>query len=335
MKLNQLIKKLIPYFIINIINIYRIRKVSYLCYKYDINKFISYSNILYRWNNIDKLLGQIIAEYHVIEKGLTMQDMRLGFGKNILMDLINHCELYSTRYEAINEQFLYAIRVIKEYEYVHKINNYLLEKDVKDKITKILLQYDNVIKSDQINISKVEYFKYTESSFDDFSNSRHSVRSFSGIVDIEKIKLAIKLAQNSPSACNRQPNRVYILQNKNIINSVLATQSGNRGFGHQADKIIILTVELGVFLSLSERNDAYVNGGIYAMNLLYALHFYKIGACALNWCAMPEKDKELRKIIEIPESEIVILLIACGEVPDEFKLAASFRNDYTKILKVI
>jgi len=335
MSVGKLIKLLLPNNIIRILKMYKLKIASFNCYKYDINTFIKYSNILYPFDNIDKLLGQIIAEYHVIEKGLTMPDMRYGFGKQTLVDLIYHCELYSSKYETKNEQFLYALSVIGEYEYVHKKNNYNLEKGIVSKINKILCQYDRYTKSSQKRQSKDDYFKHSESSFYDFSNSRHSVRNYSGVVDIERVKLAVKLAQNSPSACNRQPIRVYVLENKLILNLVLDIQNGNRGFGHLADKLIILTAELGVFLSLSERNDAYVNGGIYAMNLLYALHFYKIGACTLNWCSMPEQDKKLRKIIQIPDSEIVILLIACGEVPDEFKVASSHRNDYSKILKVI
>ena len=125
------------------------------------------------------------------------------------------------------------------------------------------------------------------------------------------------------------------MHEKDLIEQVLKVQSGNRGFGHLANKLIVLTVESGAFLGLNERNDVFVNGGIYAMNLLYALHYYQIGACPLNWCSMPEQDLELRKICNILHSEAVIMLIACGGVPDKFKLVASHKDDSSNILKVI
>ena len=73
---------------------------------------------------------------------------------------------------------------------------------------------------------------------------------------------------------------------------------------------------------------------MYAMNLLYALHFNKIATCPLNWCKTPSDDLDLKTLINLPESEIIILLIACGNIPDKFKLANSKRNLGEKITKI-
>lgn len=164
--------------------------------------------------------------------------------------------------------------------------------------------------------------------------SRHSLRNFVGTIDLNDIKKAISIAQNAPSACNRQPSRAHIINDHSICEQILEVQTGNRGFGLLADKLIVLTSDLNVFLGPRERNDVYVNGGIYAMNLLYALHHCKIGACALNWCSTPEQDMQLRKIISIRPSETVILIIACGNVPANFKIARSPRNDISTVIKV-
>lgn len=335
MDIKSTIKTIMPSFLLNRIRLIRYKKLCKSCYEYDAIRFTKYSNAFTRWDNPEKLIGQIIAEYHVIEKGLAMPNMRMGFGQVILNDLINHCNLYASRFDRENEQFIYALRVIAEYKFEHEKSNYKLEESLFKSIENLLSKNIESIPSEQVAISRNDYLKYTDSSFENFSNSRKSIRNFTGIVDLDIIKKAVSLAQNAPSACNRQPSRVYVVQEKERIEKVLKVQSGNRGFGHLADKLIVLTAESGGYLGLNERNDVFVNGGIYAMNLLYALHYYKIGACPLNWCSMPEQDIEIRKICGILPSEAVIMIIACGGVPENFKLVTSHRNDSSNILKVI
>jgi hypothetical protein len=50
---------------------------------------------------------------------------------------------------------------------------------------------------------------------------------------------------------------------------------------------------------------------------------------------MPEQDLELRGICNILPSEAVIMIIACGGVPENFKLVTSHRNNSSNILNVI
>jgi hypothetical protein len=54
----------------------------------------------------------------------------------------------------------------------------------------------------------------------------------------------------------------------------------------------VITAELGVFMNLDERNQAYTDGGMYAMNLLLALHHHQIAACPLNCSHSAAKDRK-------------------------------------------
>jgi nitroreductase len=336
MDIKAKVRSFIPKFIKSKVREFRFYMVSRSCYRYDAARFIKYSNAFYQFDNFEKLIGIIIAEYHVIEKGLTMPEPNLGFGVEIMKSLIKHCDLYSAQIcNKDSKHFFHAIGVIAEYKLFHEKKQFPLDEFLLQSINGILSDFGQVNASRQIVMNNVDYFKNTYSSFEDFSNSRHSLRNFSGSVELSLIEKAVKLAQNAPSSCNRQPARIYIVQNKILMKKILAIQDGNRGFGHLADKLIILTSELGGYLGLRERNDVYINGGIYAMNLLYALHFYKIGACALNWCSLPDKDREFRKLCNIKPSENIILIIACGRVLEKFQLTCSYRNDYQNILKIL
>ncbi len=300
---------------------------------YDKNRFLKHSNIFSESTQL-RCIGKIVHIYHVIEKGLTMPSMRSGFGKGKMIQLIDKCLYYQEKFDANNDQFRHALGVIEEYKRVHKEINFSIDKELEGKINFLLEKVKNVPFVEQNRATKNSYFSSYNASFDKFSESRHSVRNYDGKIELTQINKAIQLAQNVPSACNRQPSRVHIVKNKELIAKVFDIQDGNRGFGHLADKVIIVTSDLSAYQGGNERNLAFVDGGMYAMNLLYSLHFNKIAACPLNWATTPSEDLKLRDVIAIPDSEVIILMIACGAAPNEFKLAASKRNDYKKIIKI-
>jgi nitroreductase len=115
----------------------------------------------------------------------------------------------------------------------------------------------------------------------------------------------------------------------------LEIQGGNRGFGHLVNKLMVITSETGVFSSESERNQAFIDGGIYAMNLLYSLHYYNIACCILNCSNTVEKDRRLRELCGVKESEVFISMVSLGMPPNDFKAAASIRYPIEKTNKIV
>ena len=331
--MKRLLKLIIPAFLVKKIQEYRIAYQFRKYTAYDENLFLRHSNILSQ-DTQSKHIGKLVLVYHVIEKGLTMPDMKPGFGKDKMELLVDECIEYQKKYDTHNTQFLHALGVIAEYKRVHNENKFKLDKELEIKIDSLLRHLKNIPYAEQIKTTKDVYFGSQNAPFDKFSKSRHSVRNFEGIVEPGKINKAIELAQNAPSACNRQPTRIHIIENKELIVKILDIQKGSRGFGHLADKLLVVTANLSGYQSAEERNCAYVDGGMYAMNLLYALHFNLVASCSLNWCRSPYDDLKMRELINIPESEVIILLIACGNLPVEFKLANSIRNPYDEIIKV-
>lgn len=283
-----------------------------------------------------KLLANIIRNYHVIEKGLTMPERRLGFGKERLENLIFDCQKYIKQYNSSDQQLQHAIDVVDEYKRLHEMGHYQLPSNLIILIDNLITYRIKYEIHNQIEISKDEYFLNVKNSFDKFSNSRSSVRNYSiEELSLDRILSALSLANNYPSACNRQTVRTYVYTDKEIISSILKVQGGNRGFGHLAQKLIVMTADLGVFISAAERNQAYVDGGIYAMNLLYSLHFNQIAACILNCSHAPEKDIEMRKLCGVKTSEVFIAMVSCGNPPEVFQIAKSKRHNLEKVNKVI
>lgn len=80
-----------------------------------------------------------------------------------------------------------------------------------------------------------------EMDYEQFVKSRHSIRHFNSTpVKIDDLKEAINLARYTPSACNRQGWRTRIIVDRDIIRGILENQNGNRGFGQEIDKLLVI-----------------------------------------------------------------------------------------------
>ena len=314
---------------------FKIKERTKKAYLYDLNRYMKHSDLL-GLNSSQNLIGKIIREYHVIEKGLTMPETRLGFGREMILKLSDDCIAFIEKYGTKEKQLIHAIGVLKEYKVFHENQNFQLDDDIISVIEDIQKINHEIEITSQKEMTKKEFFEFVESPFPEFANSRASVRNYSdSSVSEGEIILALEKAKTTPSACNRQCWRTYLYTNKKQINAILEVQGGNRGFGHLADKLIVIAAETGVFTDVGERNQAFIDGGMYAMNLLYALHHQKIATCILNCSNTIEKDIKLREVCNIKESEVFIALIACGNPPENFKIAASKRYDLSNTNTVI
>ncbi len=325
--IKKIAKQLAPIWVKNYVGdlIYRIR-ISFdnkRLIRNDIKLFDSFRNV----STSDSSMKKIILCYHVLEKGLTMPNRKYGFGMDVMRTLITEIDNHIAKYGNDNEHINVAIGVIAEYMNIHKqqISTNCLDKDYENLICDFLQKHNNVVATKQISITADELFTHSHSAFDLFSSSRHSVRNFNGSISTDTVLKAIKLAQNAPSACNRQSIRVKIIENKEIIKKVFAIQRGNRGFGHLADKLIVLTTDMS-YWDVITRHGGYIDGGIYAMNLLYALHFYHIGACPLNACFTIKEEEVVRNIIGLSRTEKFVLFIAVGKVENNLMVNKSYRT---------
>jgi nitroreductase len=319
-------------FLKNIVKTFKYLK-SYI---YDIRKYLKYSTTLRKYYDFDTLESRIIAHYHVIEKGLSLKNTRFGYGKDIIYNLLDLLQSYKEiGYHKDHKTYKTAISVLKSYIEFHENNNYDI-KELKSTINKVV---DTNIKSDELggvkSFKKEEIIKKTNQKFDLFANSRFSIRNFtSEEVEIADLKDAVRIAQKSPSVCNRQSSKVYIIDNEELKEKILKMQNGNRGFGHLANKIIIVTSNLKAFNGIGERNQSYIDGGMFGMSLLYALHYKGLGTCAVNWAVNSNQDKKIRKELNINLSENILFMVLVGHIPNMFSVAKSTRKNMSDILKV-
>ncbi len=309
---------------------------------YYLSSIFDYSRFRYaryfikeRFQSPESRLAPICLDCHRLEKGFTMPGRHMPFGESVVRNLLPQM-LNAARTDSDEFIFQYTVSVLKRYRELHNEEGAWekLDATLRRELEAFLKSYPDIQADDIIAITREEYYSHNSDSFPLFSASRHSVRSLCGTVSMEQIEQAVSLARNAPSACNRQFARVHCICDKEVQSAVLALQNGSRGFGHLADKLLIVTTDIRDACFSPEHNDLYTNAGIFLMNLCYSLHYCKVAHCILNWFVDPATDLKLRKVVNIPDYENVVCMVACGDCPETFHLASSRRKPLKDILTV-
>lgn len=312
----------------------RILKILYFYYL-DSVRFARYSNSVAVNCSKSRMMANIIYQYHVVEKGLAMPNRRWNFGHPKILLLIMDCHRFIDRYGKDNDELRCAVGVLRTYLDQHTVNGVEVQDHVAVQIRALCNRVPDAEPVHQKSMTNEEYFAAVNSPFIDFAPSRASVRNYASVpVPIGEILKAVDIAKSAPSACNRQSTRVYIVQERAKIDRLLAYQNGNKGFGHLADKLLILTAEIASFRGAAERSFGWMDCGIFAMNLMYALHYLRIGCCPLNAGISPSAEKNVRELLEIPPEEVVCLFMTCGYVPDRVALTRSERKRTEEIARL-
>lgn len=293
-------------------------------------------SMVFKLNTLNKVESQIILHYHGLEKGFLHDEFRYRFGKDRIIELVKLLRLKVVSDNFKKSQISAGYLALCKYYEKHQSNGV----DISDYFRYEDYLFFKKLSSLSLNLVKThiraDYFRMSDENFFEFSQSRSSVRNFTGeYISLEKIYKVIEIAKNAPSVCNRQPNKVYYLSGKTKIDEVLEIQQGLKGYSDKINQLFILATDRNYYYSVGERNQLFIDGGIFLMNILYALHYYQIGACPAHWGHNSDRDKRLQKVINFPDSEKVICIIAIGIPVDRFSTTLSLRRDNDEILKIV
>lgn len=320
----------------------RIRSARYpgrllLAYLYDYRRYRRWSGVLGFERTRATLEASITIDYHRVEKGLSLSRTRLGFGQAVIARLIENLTLYMQRY-GMDRTVRAAVSTLHAYCEFHRLRG----NDCPEVVRFLNTIRDEVdwgcpsaVLGGTIRKRREEILRTSRIDFMAFVRSRHSIRHFSkDRVDLSLVRRAVEMALWTPSVCNRQPWRVHVYQEPTLRREILSYQNGCRGFEDEIDTVLLITCDLSVFLSIGERNQCWIDGGLFAMSLVYALHSLGLGTCCLNCSIEPSVDRPLRHAARLSPSEAIIVMIAVGNLPEEFEVAASSRKsvDETMVL---
>lgn len=267
----------------------------------------------------EHLEADIVRLYHQIEKGLAMPDFRPRFGLLLVKGLLARLEEWKEM-AGKGRANGGAVCVQAAYTALYKYweRHQSLGVDVSDLIPAAYTTAPSVENLTLAGIKKAEPVSAADrEAFHRVVQTRASVRAFDPQKQPprETIERAVRAAIRSPSVCNRQTCRVHIFSGERA-QKVLSLQNGNRGFGHRIPVVLVPTSDMRYLTETGERYQSWIDGGLFSMTLLLALHAEGLGAVSLNWCVFNGKDKAFRAVTGIPDYERIMMLVGCG-YPEE------------------
>ena len=333
------IKKFLPKPLVEMIRKNKMKYNLRKLYRHDFLRFKKSFSSDESSANFDQLRARLMFYAHSIEKGLSHENFRAKFGQKALRDLSRYMNIYSEKkYDKSDIRYQIALSALKNYTTFHAEKGIDVEEILSDIFSEeILFDLNQALIGIAGFLSVSELSKSTnkEKSFEELSRERVSVRSFSKEkIDFSKIEKAIEISMKSPSVCNRQPSRVIVIKNKDIISQVLKIQGGFSGYDIPP-VLLLVTANNTSFVSIYERNEGFIDGGLFSMSLLYALEFESVAACALNAMLSIEQENDIREILSISREETLIMFIAVGNFDVNSKVPVSYRDSYVSIMRVI
>lgn len=294
-------------------------------------KLVRYNASNHTDRDKEKMRYTLLRENHTIEKGMSLRNPRKGFGQAKVSSLLKRLNKYTNLYWKPEDDFLsYPITTIYNYIEYTKQNGVSIP-DIEQQFnvlvdkTKITPLKGNggITKETREHIQSL-----CNKDFNSLLISRHSIRYFAPECPSRSIiEKALQMAQRTPSACNRQGWKTHVYFNERSV-ELIKWQGGSRGFEEEIRCSILVTANLKAFLSY-EVHQAYVDGGLYAMNLINALHSLGVGCIPLSTAFSSSKLNGLKKF-DIPDNEVPILIIGVGNLQNEFNVAISERKDINK-----
>lgn len=276
---------------------------------------------------------RLAFDIHRLEKGLSHVEFRDGFGKDVLLELSKRMTLLEKADDEYlqNPLYLQGLSVLHEYQRRHEIDEYDLSQ-VRSLFPERLWNNAHEYQTDSSANAGSFVMKASSKSnnlskrFVELAKHRYSVREYSTEpVSQELLDKVYEVSMKTPSVCNRQATRIYQITDSEKIESVLKIQGGFTGYATPPVLLLIVS-DIRAFMNNGERNEPFVDGGLFSMSLLYALEAYGLAACPLNAMFSLSQDQQTRELLNVPDYEFPVMYIAVGNFPESVPVCASVRK---------
>ena len=168
---------------------------------------------------------------------------------------------------------------------------------------------------------------------------RQSVRKYTNRpVEPEKLHRCLEAFRLAPSASNSQPWRVVVVNDPELVQKVAKETIGPmatfNAFVPQAPVIIAIVIEkmkavsqIGAYLK--DREYPLIDIGIAAEHFCLQAAEEGLGTCMLGWF----DEKAIKKLLNIPKSRRIGLLITLGYPPEDYPVREKKRKEMGEVVK--
>lgn len=282
----------------------------------------------------DKLSYQLIFYYHKIEKGLCLPGKPRFFGLDAIDHVVRLMDLWND--SGFPHDAVYRAAQATLHAYRLRLEKTPPPDAVRDNLYARLDRLLSDFQPQEIERTPIAHRPVDPATYGllrDLAFQRRSVRNFDGRpVDREQVQRAIEIGMLSPSACNRQPWKIHLFDQRDKIDALLKLQNGNTGFGGTVPLLALIAVDSEAFFDESERIEPALDGGLFLMSFILALNSQGVASCCLNWCVPPATDKAMRAIARLPGNQRVLTYLAIGHASPDAIVPLSGRRPLAEVM---
>jgi len=281
--------------------------------------------------------SKLIKYYHRLEKALSTPRFEKGRGFRAADDLINSIDAYTAKnFDLSDPQFKVAVSVLQKFL---QLQDYKADR-LRERYEKIALEFelpkDMGITSGAVSLERSYFIEAAGASFDLLSARRHSVRDFESIpLDISLVNKAVYLAQKTPSVCNRQGWHLFVVQDLGVISLFKDIHKGFARDDQYLSTLLVVCFTKNAFDYPVERNQGYIDGGLFSMSLMYAFNHLGVACCPLNANITADSEKRLKKAMNMPNEYGLVMFLAVGHYKGNTTVPVSTRDAPAKKITFI
>lgn len=319
---------------LNIVVIMKVRSFgrvinAFLGFSYDFRRYFLFSAWRADMSNKSVRDYHLVKVYHSLEKSLSYQNRKKSSGWDAAHQVLELVK-YSSKEGNYGFHDEAAVGVLKSF--IEHPDNELTDSaaNIKKELEGLAISVENIYGA--MGYSDTDFLRGRLSDPESFFLSRYSLREFSPqkVSELE-LKRVLRLAMKAPSVCNRQAWHVYHSTDDDIIRKALSYQQGNRGFGHKVPNLMIITTDLSAFMPGQEHYQHWIDGGLFSMSLIHALHSLGVASCCLNWSQSPSNDLKMRKALNVKHNHTVMMMLAFGYPENNSRVCISARRPVEEI----
>jgi nitroreductase len=278
----------------------------------------------------------LVRNVHRIEKGLLMRPRRDVFALDFIGETIDAFENVWTKEKCTSDM---------QYKWFHDVLTHYFETSGKHKTIQSLYErFNKVVKEGVAGHAETKLIPYCRLdadrpniSYDDFyklTRHRRSVRWFlDKPVPHDLVDKAILAANQSPSACNRQPFEYRIIDDKQMLKTVANLPRGVKGYVDGLQMMIVVVGNLDAYFDERDRHVIYIDASLANMTLMLALETLGLSSCAINWPDVEVLEKEMERFLKLKKYQRPLMCIAVGYPDPEGKVAFSEKRNLENIRK--
>lgn len=278
----------------------------------------------------------LIRNTHRLEKGLLMRPKRDLFAKDYIKETVECFEgvWNNTSYnrpENLQMKWFYDV-----------LSNYFNSSGEDPLINSLKERFLKITKGNQFEIQNDKskpYFrtKRTSITYEDFfelTKIRRSVRWFlNQPVPRELIDMAILAANQSPSACNRQPFEYRVIDEPSLLEKIINFPMGTKGYAHNIPMLIVAVGNLDAYFDERDRHLIYIDASLANMALMLALETLGLSSCPINWPDIEPRERMMDKFLSLEKYQRPIMCIGVGFPDPEGMVAFSEKRSLDQIRK--